>query len=106
VTDELFDWEDVRAEVLDLADEPEVARLREVLQAEVRAWRLAEARKHRHLTQAQVAAAMGVGQSRVSAIENGQVDASGISTISSYVSALGGRLRIVADFGDELLEIA
>ena len=29
MADELFDWEDVRAEVLDPADEPEVARLRE-----------------------------------------------------------------------------
>jgi DNA-binding XRE family transcriptional regulator len=77
------DWDDVRTELLTPQDEAESDRLKEVLLAEVRAWRLAEARKRRHLTQAQVAAVMGVRQSRVSAIEHGRVDASEIGTITS-----------------------
>jgi transcriptional regulator with XRE-family HTH domain len=69
-----------------------------------RGWRLAELRQRRGPTQAQVAARMGVSIARISQIENG-----GLSTqdvLARYVSALGGALKLIADFGDEQLKIA
>lgn len=69
--------------------------------AEVRAQRLAEIRKRQHATQVEVAAAMGVSQARVSKIEKGQLEKSEVETLAAYVRALGGKLKIVADFGDE-----
>ncbi len=70
------------------------------LAAEVRAHRLAEIRQEQDLTQRDVAALMGVSAPRVSAIEHGEIDRAEVSTLRSYVEALGGRLRVVADFGD------
>jgi Helix-turn-helix. len=69
--------------------------------AEVRAQRLAEVRKRQHATQVEVAAAMGVSQARVSRIEKGQLERSEVETLAAYVNALGGKLKIIADFGDE-----
>ncbi len=70
------------------------------LQAEVRACRLAEVRREQELTQGQIATAMGVTPPRVSAIEHGEVDRTELATLRSHVEVLGGRLRVVADFGD------
>ncbi|MEV1204723.1 XRE family transcriptional regulator [Microbispora rosea] len=70
------------------------------LAAEARAHRLAEIRQEQDLTQRDVAALMGVSAPRVSAIEHGEIDRAEVSTLRSYVEALGGRLRVVADFGD------
>lgn len=75
------------------------------LLTEVRAHRLAEARKARGLTQAQVAESMGVSKARVGAIENGRFDATVLSTVARYVEALGGSIEVVAHFGDERLVI-
>jgi transcriptional regulator with XRE-family HTH domain len=58
-----------------------------------------------HLTQREVAAAMGVSIQRVSQIENGQLDRAEYGTLAAYVRALGGRPRLVADFGDKYLVI-
>ena len=69
-----------------------------------RGWRLAELRKRYELTQEQVADRMGVSVSRVSQIENGDVSTQDV--LSRYVSALGGTLKLVADFGDEQMRIA
>jgi hypothetical protein len=44
---------------------------------------------------------MGVGKSRISQIEKGRVSTRGV--LDRYVEALGGRLSLVAAFGDELL---
>ena len=73
--------------------------------AEARAYRLAELRKARRLTQVEVASAMGVGQPRVSQIERGDLDTAELPTLRKYIEALGGRLRVVADFGDETLTL-
>jgi predicted XRE-type DNA-binding protein len=69
--------------------------------AEARAYRLAEVRRRQHTTQVEVAKAMGVSQARVSRIEKGQLQRSEVDTLAAYVQALGGKLKIVADFGDE-----
>jgi DNA-binding XRE family transcriptional regulator len=70
----------------------------------VRAAYLAEMRKKAGLTQAEVAEAMGVSQQRVSAIENGAV--AGLATLGDYVRALGGELKVIADFGDSWRRVA
>ena len=45
---------------------------------------------------------MGVTQARVSRIEKGQLERSEVDTLAAYVQALGGQLKIIADFGDEV----
>lgn len=71
---------------------------------EARGWRLGDMRKRRGLTQEQVADRMGVSTSRVSQIEAGDVSTQDVLT--RYVAALGGTLKLIADFGDEQLKVA
>lgn len=71
---------------------------------DARGWRLAEMRKRRGLTQEQVAVRMGVSVARISQIERGNVSTQDV--LNRYVSALGGTLKLIADFGDEQLKIA
>lgn len=71
---------------------------------DARGWRLAEMRKRRGLTQEQVATRMGVSVPRVSQIERGDVSTQDV--LNRYISALGGTLKLIADFGDEQLKIA
>jgi DNA-binding XRE family transcriptional regulator len=70
----------------------------------VRAEYLAEMRKKAGLTQVEVAEAMGVSQQRVSAIESGAV--SELATLGDYIRALGGELKVIADFGDSWRRVA
>jgi hypothetical protein len=42
-----------------------------------------------------------VTRARVSRIEKGQRERSEVDILAAYVKALGGKLKIVADFGDE-----
>lgn len=69
-----------------------------------RGWRLADLRKRRGLTQAEVAARMDVSTTRISLIENGDISTQDV--LQRYVAALGGALKLIADFGDEQLKIA
>jgi len=71
---------------------------------DARGWRLAEMRKRRGMTQEQVALRMGVSVARISQIERGDVSTQDV--LNRYVSALGGTLKLIADFGDEQLKIA
>lgn len=84
---------------LDLTPE-DMARAKEVTDDHIRAWHLAQVRAEQDRTQEEVAHAMGVKQPRVSAIERGDLDTVTLSTLRAYVRALGGKLRVVADFGD------
>jgi DNA-binding XRE family transcriptional regulator len=70
-----------------------------------RARSLAEQRTRLGLTQAQVAQRMGVRQERVSAIERAEPGSTEIRTLASYIEALGGRLEIIADLGDERIQL-
>jgi hypothetical protein len=49
---------------------------------------------------------MGMSQARVSPIEHGEIGRSEVDTLTAYVEALGGRLKLVADFGDSSVVIA
>ncbi|WP_322770618.1 helix-turn-helix transcriptional regulator [Frankia sp. Cr1] len=79
------------------------AAIRQMLD-QARGWRLAELRKRRGLTQAQVASRMDVSVARISQIENGDVSTQDV--LQRYVAALGGSLKLIVDFGDEQLKIA
>ncbi len=94
-------WADVERDLFPADDEDKVPELEDELRAQVRAYKLAEIRRARHLTQQQVAATLGVSKARVSQIEHGQADRAAIQGLASYVAALGGRLELVANFGDD-----
>jgi predicted XRE-type DNA-binding protein len=48
---------------------------------------------------------MHVPQVRVSNIERGELRRSELGTLQSYVEALGGHLRVIAEFGDHTITI-
>lgn len=95
-------WSQIRDEQIERIGREEFEAGKEQMLAEARGWRLAEIRR-RGLTQAQVAERMGVGKSRISQIERGRVSTREV--LDRYVEALGGRLSLMADFGDELLRV-
>jgi predicted transcriptional regulator len=92
-------WQDIRAERPPREDR--VAEHRARMDAEVRAYRLREIREGQGVTQVELADRMHVTQPSVSALERGDLDRAGVATIRAYVEALGGKLDIIADFGDE-----
>ena len=64
---------------------------------------LAAIRRARELTQQQMADALGIQQADVSKLErrsNLQ-----LATLARFIEAAGGHLRIVADFGDDQVEV-
>jgi len=79
---------------------------RQVTESYVRAYRLAEVRKRQNRTQVELAAEMGVRQSRISQIENGDLAHTELATLRAYVEALGGEIEVVANFRDERIRIA
>jgi DNA-binding XRE family transcriptional regulator len=79
-------------------DCPAVEEARQRRKPQVAARYLTDMRKKGGLTQAEVAEAIGVSQQRVSAIEAGSV--AELATLADYIHALGGELKIIADFGD------
>jgi len=68
-----------------------------------RGTQLADARKEMGITQREIAAELGVSIARISQIEHGEVTS--LDVIARYVEALGGRLDLVADFGDRTLRL-
>ena len=100
-------WDELRAEdrAAGRIDEAKVAEHRQRILDAQRAYRLAEVRKSLGLTQAALAAAMHVSQRRVSAVEHGDLARTNLGTVATYVAALGGRIEIVASFGDERIVI-
>src|SRR5258708_31034271 len=72
------------------------------LLAQARGYQLAQARKQLGLAQRDIAATMGVSIARVSQIERGEVTS---EVIARYVEAQGGRLHLVAEFGDRTVRV-
>jgi DNA-binding XRE family transcriptional regulator len=102
---EFQDWDDIRAELYD-GDDAALAAERGRTEAWMGAFHLAEERKRLGLTQRQVAELMGVTPGRVSQIENGDLDVNEVATLSRYARALGARMRIIFDYGNDLRQIA
>lgn len=73
---------------------------------EVRAYRLRELREASELTQVELAGRLHVSQNRVSRIEHGDIDRAQVDTLRKYFEALGGRLRVEVELGDERIQIA
>ncbi|HET9896814.1 MAG TPA: helix-turn-helix transcriptional regulator [Streptosporangiaceae bacterium] len=99
-----LDWEDLERDLHAAGVTPEAieAGAREML-ARARGHQLAESRKHLGIGQKQIAADMGVTVARISQIEHGEVTS--FEIIARYVEALGGRLDLVADFGDRTIRL-
>ncbi len=97
-------WSDVRERRSTTPERRAAAR--ESLENQIAAYRLVELRKARGLTQQQVADAMGVSQRRVSSIERGDIDRSELTTLRTYIQALGGQIHIVAEFDEITTQIA
>jgi len=92
-------WRDIRAaQVARAGGEAAVQAGKAELLAQVVGHRLAEVRRARGFTQAQIAERMGVTKGRVSQIERGQV--SGQEVLARYAGALGGRLHQAIYFDD------
>jgi len=103
-------WSDVRAK--GRAADPRTpaeqaagkALARERQEAYIRGHQLAEMRQAAEITQAELAASLGVSQARVSKIEHGEN--SGIDVVRAYIHALGGRLDVIASIGDQTWRLA
>jgi len=100
-------WEDVKAEAHqlhpDLDDPARRAAARAELDAHVAGYHLKELRKSLGRTQAEVAAALGVSQSR---IENGDLEAMELETLRAYAAALGGRIDVTISVGPRSVKVA
>jgi DNA-binding XRE family transcriptional regulator len=75
-----------------------------ITQAIEDALELAELRKHRGITQVQLAERLQITQGNVSAMEHRRELY--LSTLREYVEAMGGRLELAAVFPDERVPIA
>ncbi|NTY60125.1 helix-turn-helix domain-containing protein [Mycolicibacterium sphagni] len=101
-------WQDIRADAIaqGVLNAERASAAREGMREAVQAHRLAEIRKALgHSRQADVAGLMGVSQARVSKLESGDLFHTELGTLQAYVAALGGHLRIVAEFGHETVEL-
>jgi len=99
-----LDWEDLERDLHAAGVSPaEIEAGARQLLARARGHQLAETRKLLGLTQKQIAASMGISVARVSQIEHGEVTS--FEVIARYVEALGGRLDLVADFGDRTIRL-
>jgi DNA-binding XRE family transcriptional regulator len=102
-------WNEVREEAVErqpwLASQEATDRraaARAANTARVRGYELAELRKSAGLTQAEVAAALGVSQARVSQIEHRQINS--LDMLRAYATVLGGQVSIVVRRGGVSIE--
>ena len=100
-------WRDIRDEAVKrgLVEPSQADTSRKHLHEAVQAKRLADIRKSLGHRQADVAALMGVSQARVSRLESGDVSHTELGTLRSYIAALGGSLRVLADFSEINVEL-
>jgi predicted XRE-type DNA-binding protein len=105
-------WQDVKAEKerrdveagRDVVADRTEARARTT--AYILGFRLAVLREQAGLSQTEVGKRMGISQPRVSQLENGELGQMEVDTVSRYVAALGGHLKIVADFDDHEVTVS
>lgn len=86
--------------------EESIAAERRRTRERIEAYRLAQIRKGKELTQASVAKSMGVSQKRVSEIENGELGSMRLDTLSRYAESLGGKLVASIEFPDKTVTLA
>ncbi|OXM70551.1 helix-turn-helix domain-containing protein [Amycolatopsis vastitatis] len=99
-------WKDVKADKLAIDREAGrdvgAARVaaREATEAYVLGFRLAQLREDAGISQTELARRMGVSQPRISQLEQGDPGQMELDTLRRYITALGGRMHVVADFED------
>ena len=99
-------WRDIKAEKADRdavsgrAMDKARAEAQTRTQAYLLGYRLAELREELGISQTQQAKHMGISQPRVSQLERGDVAQMEVDTLSRYIMALGGHLKLVATFED------
>ncbi|MFF5208078.1 helix-turn-helix domain-containing protein [Streptosporangium sp. NPDC000396] len=103
-------WQEVKAEAHrlhpELATPGRQATAEAGLDAYVAGHHLKELRKSLGKTQADVATALGISQSRVSQIENGDLDAMELETLRAYAAALGGHVDVTISVGPHSVKVA
>jgi len=105
-------WKEVKADkgAIDQESGRDVAAARtaarEATQAYVLGFRLAQLREDAGVSQTELARRMGVSQPRVSQLEQGDPGQMALDTLRRYIAALGGRMRVVADFDDHDVTIS
>lgn len=94
-------FNDLRNDLADRVGEERVAAAEQAERDryELEQLALGDVRRARAMTQTQLAKALGVSQAQVSRIES-QTDLF-LSTLASYIEAMGGELDLVATFPDE-----
>lgn len=99
-------WSDLRQEIDRDPERRRVAVARKQAEAEQAAYEqsLAELRRARAYTQAQLAQELDVPQSQISRIEH-QAELY-VSTLARYLEAMGGHLELVGVFGNQRVRLA
>ena len=97
-------WDEIEPKLA--VDADEVAKIRDEILAEARAYRLAELRPDLGLTQGDLAEQLHLSQSRVSRIERGDLDRTEVGTLKAYAEALGAELHVSVRVGDEIRVLA
>lgn len=77
-------------------DDALMEEARKATNEKIRLFELREVRKACGLTQTELATCLGIGQKRISAVENGKLDNLKIDTLRRYIAGLGGTLEISA----------
>lgn len=80
-----------------------IEAIKKEARADAVAFNLAELRRHRELTQVELAEVLERAQASISAMEN--ADDNLLSTWRSVVEGMGGQLELVAVFDDERIAI-
>lgn len=84
----------------------ELADARRASMEKIEAYNLAQARKALHLTQRQLASDIGVGQSRISELERGDVGKAQVDTLRRYAQGLGAELSVSLVWPDKTVRLA
>ncbi|CAN5825760.1 hypothetical protein BH24ACT5_BH24ACT5_30540 [soil metagenome] len=93
---------DIRGEI-DTGRRARIDAIKDEARADTVAFNLAELRRHRELTQAELAERLQRAQASISQMES--ADDNLLSTWRSVVAGMGGRLELVAVFEDERIVI-
>jgi predicted XRE-type DNA-binding protein len=103
-------WEEVKRRRRDIdpgADDPQrLAAAEAAIDAYVAGHHLAQLRKSVGMTQAEIAAILGVTQSRISDIERGRSSTIELDTLRAYAAALGGEVDITVRVGPHTIKVA
>jgi DNA-binding XRE family transcriptional regulator len=83
-----------------------IERHRQKAIAEIVEYTLAQLRKHQHVTQTELAEALGITQASVSRVEHADPADAQLATLRNYIEALGGALEITAVIDGERFRLA